>query len=55
MIGFSINDLLSVLQRILTAFKKVMEWLKILVLPDEDEKKYYPDATTTAAEEEPAP
>ncbi len=50
MIGFSMNDLLGVLQKILDAFKQVMAWLGILVLPDDDDKKYYP--TTTPAESE---
>lgn len=55
MIGFSINDLLGVLKRIMTAFKEVMGWLKILVLPEDEDKKYYPDATTTAPAEENEP
>ena len=47
------NDLLGVLAKIMNAFKQVMGWLKILVLPDEDEKKYYPEATTAAQDENP--
>lgn len=46
MIGFSLNDILGVLTKLMEAFKKVMEWLGILVLPDEDHKQYYPGHTT---------
>ena len=48
MIGFSLNDILGVLAKIMNAFKQVMNWLGILVLPDEEDKKYYPDQTTAA-------
>ena len=48
MIGFSINDILGVLAKIMNAFKQVMNWLGILVLPDDEDKKYYPDQTTAA-------
>ena len=54
MIGFSLNDLLGVLQRMLNAFKQVLGWFGILVLPNEDEKKYYPGAQEPAQEEDPA-
>ena len=45
--GVSIDDILSVVKRILDAFKKVMEWLGILVLPDEEDGYTYPNATQT--------
>ena len=35
-LNVSIDDILGVIQKMLTAFKKVMEWLGILVLPEED-------------------
>ncbi len=44
------NDLLGVLQKIMNAFKQVMAWLGILVLPEDEDKKYYP--TTAPAESE---
>ena len=50
MIGFSMNDLLGVLEKIMSAFKQIMAWLGVLVLPDEEDKKYYPGATTAADE-----
>ena len=55
MIGFSMNDLLGVLAKILNAFTQVMKWMEILVLPNEDEKVNYPTKTTEpAADETPA-
>ncbi len=56
MIGFSMNDLLGVLAKIMNAFKQVMGWFEILVLPNEDEKKNYPTKKTSdpASEETPA-
>ena len=48
MIGFSLNDVLGVLEKIMNAFKQVMKWLGILVLPTEDEKTNYPGHTEDA-------
>ena len=42
-LGISVEDIMSVVQKMLDAFKKLMEWLGILVLPTEDEKKEYPN------------
>ena len=41
----SIDDIMGVVQKILDAFKKLMGWLGILVLPDEDQKQDYPNQT----------
>ncbi len=41
----SVDDIMGVVQKLLDAFKKVMEWLGILVLPTEEEKKDYPNQT----------
>ena len=46
MIGFSMEDLLGVLAKIMNAFKQIMKWLGILVLPEDEDKKYYPGAST---------
>ena len=35
-LNVSIDDILGVVNKMLVAFKKVMEWLGILVLPEED-------------------
>ena len=37
---FSEGDILEIVQKILDAFKKVMAWLGILVLPEEGEYDY---------------
>ena len=39
---FSESDILGIIQKILDAFKKVMAWLGILVLPEEGEYSGYP-------------
>lgn len=39
---FSEGDILEIIQKILDAFKKVMAWLGILVLPEEGEYSGYP-------------
>ena len=46
-LNFSIDDIIGVVQKILEAFKKVMEWLGILVLPEEDgsDGYVYPNET----------
>ena len=44
-LGISIDDILGVVQKLLDAFKKVMEWLGILVLPDEEDGYVYPNQT----------
>ena len=46
-LNVSIDDILGVVQKILEAFKKVMEWLGILVLPEEDgsDGYVYPNET----------
>ena len=44
-LGISVEDIMGVVQKMLDAFKKLMEWLGILVLPTEDEKKDYPNQT----------
>lgn len=41
----SVEDIMGVVQKLLDAFKKVMEWLGILVLPNEDQKQDYPNQT----------
>ena len=53
MIGFSLNDVLGVLQKIMNAFKQLMGWLGVLVLPDESEKTNYPghDGDDTASDD----
>lgn len=40
---FSEADILGIIQKILETFKKVMQWLGILVLPEEGEYDY-PDS-----------
>ena len=35
-LNVSIDEIIGVIQKMLIAFKKVMEWLGILVLPEED-------------------
>ncbi len=49
MIGFSMDDLLGVLQKLMNAFKQLMAWLGVLVLPTEEEKQYYPGHTATTS------
>ena len=44
-LNISIDDIMGVVQKLLDAFKKLMEWLGILVLPDEDQKQDYPNQT----------
>ena len=44
-LSISIDDIMGVVQKLLDAFKKLMEWLGILVLPDEEQKKDYPNQT----------
>lgn len=46
-LNFSIDDILGVVKKLLDAFKKVMEWLGILVLPEEDgsDGYVYPNET----------
>ena len=46
-LNVSINDIMGVVQKLLEAFKKVMEWLGILVLPNEDgsDGYVYPNET----------
>ncbi len=39
----SVDDIMGVVQKLLDAFKQLMEWLGILVLPTEDEKQAYPN------------
>ena len=53
LVGFSLNDVLGVLQKIMNAFKQLMGWLGILVLPDESEKTNYPghDGDDTASDD----
>ena len=43
----SIDEIIGVIQKMLIAFKKVMEWLGILVLPEEDgsDGYVYPNET----------
>ena len=36
---------MEVVQKLLDAFKKIMEWLGILVLPTEEQKSDYPNQT----------
>ncbi len=52
MVGFSMEDLLGVLAKIMNAFKQVMGWLGILVLPEDEDKKYYPTKATEDAASE---
>lgn len=56
MIGLSMNDLLGLLAKIMDAFKQLMGWFEILVLPTEDEKKNYPSQSSSepTSEETPA-
>ena len=46
-LNVSIEDILGVFQKVMEAFKKVMEWLGILVLPEEDgsDGYVYPNET----------
>ncbi len=44
-LNISVDDIMGVVQKLLEAFKKVMEWLGILVLPTEDQKQDYPNQT----------
>ena len=46
---FSTEDIIDVLRKLLTAFKKIMAWLGVLVLPEDGEYDQYP--TTTASDE----
>ena len=48
MLGFSMNDILGVLQKVMNAFKQLMAWLGILVLPEPGEYDDYPEYKTTA-------
>ena len=43
----SINDIMGVVQKLLNAFKQLMAWLGILVLPEEDgsDGYVYPNET----------
>ena len=49
----SVNDIMGVIQKLLLAFKKIMEWLGILVLPEEDgsDGYVYPNETKPDLEE----
>ena len=46
-LNISVDDIIGVIQKVLVAFKKVMEWLGILVLPEEDgsDGYVYPNET----------
>ena len=46
-LNISVDDIIGVVQKLLVAFKKVMEWLGILVLPEEDgsDGYVYPNET----------
>ena len=46
-LNVSVDDIVGVVQKVLEAFKKVMEWLGILVLPEEDgsDGYVYPNQT----------
>ena len=44
-LNISVDDIIGVVQKLLEAFKKVMEWLGILVLPDENDGYVYPNET----------
>ena len=50
-LNVSIDDILGVFQKVMEAFKKVMEWLGILVLPEEDgsDGYVYPNQTQPEA------
>ncbi len=54
-LNFSIDDILGVVKKLLDAFKKVMEWLGILVLPEEDgsDGYVYPNQTQPDASDAP--
>ena len=44
MLPFSMDDVLDLLRKVLDAFKQVMEWLGILVLPNEGQYNDYPSS-----------
>ena len=44
-LNISVEDIMGVVQKLLDAFKKIMEWLGILVLPTEEQKPDYPNQT----------
>lgn len=43
MLNFSTDELVTLFERLLTAFKKLMAWLGILILPEEGEYDGYPE------------
>ena len=45
MLPFSIDDILAALQKVMEAFKQIMAWLGILVLPEDGEYDAYPTTT----------
>ncbi len=44
-LNISVDDIMGVVQKLLDAFKKLMEWLGVLVLPEGDEQTVYPNQT----------
>lgn len=53
MLPFSMDDILNVFKELMTAFKKIMAWLGILVLPEDGEYDDYP--TRPAADDDANP
>lgn len=40
MLNFSTDEIVALFEKLLTAFKKLMAWLGVLVLPEEGEYDY---------------
>lgn len=51
MLPFSMDEVLDLIRKLLTAFKKVMAWLGILVLPEEGDYDNYPPSPNHEAVE----
>ena len=51
LLPFSIDDILNALKKVFETFKQVMEWLGILVLPNEGQYDNYPSSPNKPTEE----
>ena len=55
LLPFTIDDVLDALRKVLEAFKQLMAWLGILVLPEDGEYDGYPTTTEwTPSQSDPA-
>lgn len=50
LLPFSIDDILNALKKVFETFKQVMEWLGILVLPEDGQYDNYPSSPNKTTE-----